>query len=336
LTGQGKETKEALAKIVEADPENAVVWNDRGDFYLERREYAKALADYSRAIELKPDFAEAWWDRGFAYTELHQHDKAIADCTKAIELAPKDVRAWSNRGFVYNKFHEYDKAIADCTKAIELNPKYADPWINRGWAYRDLQEYDKALDDLNKAIELDSGWRAKAWNIRSMAYLRLRQYDPTDPIIQSNLALLLANRPEANVRDPKRAVQLAEKAVKGAPKEPHVWTTLGIARYRAGDWKGATQALEEAIKLLRATRGFNRCVGRSLFFLAMARQQLGQGQEARQAYDRALTWLEANRKTVQETPWLADELHRWQTEAEQLLKQRPEKKQEPPAEAPRR
>ena len=109
-----------------------------------------------------------------------------------------------------------------------------------------------------------------------------------------------------------------------------------MARYRAGDWKGATQALEEALKLLQATRGFHRCVGRSLFFLAMARQQLGQGPEARQAYDRARAWLATNRKTVQETPWLVDELHRWQTEAKQLLKQRPDQKQEPPAQAPRR
>jgi hypothetical protein len=109
-----------------------------------------------------------------------------------------------------------------------------------------------------------------------------------------------------------------------------------MARYRAGDWKGATQALEEALKLLRATNGFDRGVGRSLLFLAMAQQQLGQGPEARQAYDRALTWLEANRKTVQGTPWLADELRRLQTEAEQLLKQRPDQKQKPPAQAPRR
>ena len=116
----------------------------------------------------------------------------------------------------------------------------------------------------------------------------------------------------------------------------YFWTTLGMARYRAGDWKGATQALEEALKLSQATRGFDRSVGRSLFFLAMAQKQLGQGQEARQAYDRALTWLETNRKTVQETPRLADEVRRSQTEAEQLLKQRPDQKQKPPAEAPRR
>jgi hypothetical protein len=64
-----------------------------------------------------------------------------------------------------------------------------------------------------------------------------------------------------------------------------------------------------------------RGVGRSLLFLAMAYQQLGHRRESRQTYDRALAWLEMNRKALREIPWLADELRRFQTEAGELLKQ---------------
>ena len=176
-----------------------------------------------------------------------------------------------------------------------------------------LREYDKTLTDWNKAVALE----------------------PTNLVAQSNLAWLLATCPEAKFRDPKRAVELAVNAVKGAPKEAPFRTTLGLARYRAGDWEGAARDLEEALKLLQATRGFDRCVGRSLLFLAMAQQRLGQGQQARQTHDRALAWLQANRKTVDGTPWLADELRRWQTEAEELLNERLEKKR-PAAQAPGR
>ena len=290
----------------------------------------------------------AWYNRGSAYNELHQYDKAVTDFSKVIELDPKHVRAWTNRGVAYNELHQYEKAIADLTKATELDPKNGTVWRNRGYAYSELHQYDKAVTDFSKVIELDPN-SAPAWNDRGVAYLRLRQYDkaladfkktlelaPTDPVGQNNLAWLLAACPEAKLRDPTRAVQLAENIVKGAPGQALFRTTLGVARYRADDWKGAALTLEEALKLLQATHGFDRGVGRSLFFLAMAQHRLGHGKEARQAYDRARAWLETNRKTVQGTPWLAEELRRWQTEAEELLKQRPEKKHEPPAEAPRR
>src|SRR5262249_49329879 len=161
--------------------------------------------------------------RGQAYTDLHQSDKALADYSKAIELDPKNAAAWHNRGYAYKELHQYDKAVADLNKAIELDPKDAIPWNNRASAYLRLREYDKEIADWNKAVALE----------------------PTNLMAQNNLAWLLATCPEAKFRDPKRAVQLAENAVKGAPKQAFVWTTLGLARYRAGDWEGAARALQE-------------------------------------------------------------------------------------------
>jgi uncharacterized protein HemY len=64
----------------------------------------------------------------------------------------------------------------------------------------------------------------------------------------------LATSPDSKFRDPKRAVELAKKAVKLAPKEGNYWNTLGVAQYRASDWKEAIAALEKSIELLRATR----------------------------------------------------------------------------------
>ena len=51
----------------------------------------------------------------------------------------------------------------------------------------------------------------------------------------------------------------------------------------------------------------------------MAQQQLGSTKEARQVYDRALEWLESNRKALESTPWAGVELRRFQAEAEEVL-----------------
>ena len=65
----------------------------------------------------------------------------------------------------------------------------------------------------------------------------------------NELAWLLATDPNPNARDPGRAVNWAKKAVELAPNEGNFWNTLGVAHYRAGDWKAALEALEKSMKL---------------------------------------------------------------------------------------
>jgi tetratricopeptide (TPR) repeat protein len=333
-----------LTKAVELDQKDVDAWIDRGRAYNGLHQYEKAIADFSKAIELDPKNTGAWFGRGTAYHELHQYDKAIVEHSKAIEFDANNAVAWYWRGLAYQGLHQYDKAIVDYSKAIDLGLKNAWLWYWRGNAYNELHQYEKAIADFSKAIELDPKL-ALAWNNRGIAYYRLPQSDkavsdfakalglePKNPLFQNNLAWLLATCPEAKLRDPKRAVELAAAAVKtqpkeavpvkAQPKEAAYWTTLGVARYRAGDWKGTTEDLQNALKLFQGACGFQRGVGRSLFFLAMAHHQLGHRQEARQTYDRALAWLETNRKALREIPWLANELRRFQIEAAELLKQR--------------
>jgi tetratricopeptide (TPR) repeat protein/WD40 repeat protein len=257
----------------------------------------KAEEACSRALELGAKNVGVRLACARIHAELHQYDKALADFTNAIDLDPKSAAAWEWRASVYFLLHQYENAVADLNKAIELDPKNAVTRNNRGVAHFRLGEWEKALADYSKALELE----------------------PDKPDAQNNLAYCLATCPETKLRDPKRAVELAQKAAKTAPKDGNVWVTLGAARYRTDDWKGAMAALQEAEKLLQPQSGFQKGVGRALFFQAMAQQELGNAKVAGQAYDRALQWLETNRKALEEDPPLAEELRRFQAEAEELL-----------------
>src|SRR5262249_23968031 len=68
----------------------------------------------------------------------------------------------------------------------------------------------------------------------------LQQEDVT---ARNDLAWLLATSPDEKVRDVRRAVELARRAVEQAPTQATFWNSLGVARYRAGDWKGSMEAL---------------------------------------------------------------------------------------------
>jgi tetratricopeptide (TPR) repeat protein/tRNA A-37 threonylcarbamoyl transferase component Bud32 len=132
------------------------------------------------------------------------------------------------------------------------------------------------------------------------------------PWAMSYLAWLLANSPESSGdRDPTRAVELAKKAVAASPQEASFWHTLGVAHYRAGDWKAAMTALEKSMELPT-----NPWVGRidstDKLFLAVTHWQLGHHDQARHWYDQAISWMEARKRRD-------PELLRFRAEAAALL-----------------
>ena len=104
----------------------------------------------------------------------------------------------------------------------------------------------------------------------------------------NSLAWLLASLPQQG--NPAEAVKLAANAVKLEPAQSSCWTTLGIAHYRAGQWKEAIKALKKSDEL----HTLDNRIPFNGFFLAMAHWQLGDKVEARRCYDRAVAWMENN------------------------------------------
>ncbi|MEM6496552.1 MAG: tetratricopeptide repeat protein, partial [Pseudomonadota bacterium] len=60
------------------------------------RDFAKAVADYSRLVQLMPENADAYNNRGYAYHQLGDRARAIADYRKALELNPALVQPREN------------------------------------------------------------------------------------------------------------------------------------------------------------------------------------------------------------------------------------------------
>jgi serine/threonine protein kinase/uncharacterized protein HemY len=126
-----------------------------------------------------------------------------------------------------------------------------------------------------------------------------------NPEAQNYLAWVLANFPDARLRDPALAVQLAESATRRQPRVPTFWTTLGMARYRAGDWPAAVDALERSLRLRKEGDPF------AGLFLAMAHWQNGDKDQARKWFQQGVEWM---RNDPQH-----EELPRYRAEAAELL-----------------
>jgi eukaryotic-like serine/threonine-protein kinase len=148
----------------------------------------------------------------------------------------------------------------------------------------------------------------KGWLDEAVACFReALRLKPDFPRAHHNLVWLLVTWPRPRLRDRARAVALARKAVELAPKEGNFWNTVGVAHYRAGDWKAAVAALERSVRL--------RAGGDSAdFFLAMARWRLGDKEQARVWYGKTVAWMDQHSwKDPEQTPFRAEatQLSRW-------------------------
>src|SRR5262249_39790166 len=88
-----------------------------------RKEYDKAITDYSEVIKLDPRNVGADIARGVAHHHRKEFDQAIADNEAVLRIDPKDALALSNRGNAYGGKGDYARAIRDNEEALRLNPK---------------------------------------------------------------------------------------------------------------------------------------------------------------------------------------------------------------------
>jgi serine/threonine protein kinase/Flp pilus assembly protein TadD len=288
--GRLDEARAAFRQAIELKPDYAVAHVMLSTIFLDKGEPDKVIAACRDALKVKPDDLEAQWNIGVAQVCMGQNAEALTVWDHILGIKPDFIETHFNRASQESlrnwhdwavslqqaarhlKANEHAQALTDYSKSIELKAGCPDGWFNRGVCYMVLKEWDKALSDFSKAIELN----------------------PKHAGSLNNLAWLLATCADLQLRDPQRAVELANKAVELAPKEWTHWNTLGAAHYGAGNWKEAVAALEKSMELHKGGDS------NDWFFLAMANWQLGKDEKARLWYEQAVAWMDKNQPQNEE------------------------------------
>jgi len=171
-------------QTIKQNPQKIIAYIRRGRLLSQRGEFARALADFDKAIQLDaersaeqskasaktekdPSTAEiqrdprpwfenfrpgaAYIDRGRTYILQDDNDRAIADFTKAIQLDPEGASAYNHRGVAYAGKLDFDSAIADFDKALQFDPLLKNAHANRGLAFS--RKGDEARARADFAIE---------------------------------------------------------------------------------------------------------------------------------------------------------------------------------------
>lgn len=159
----------AYSKVLEMEPMNPAIYNNRGNVYRDKGQFDEAIRDYNEALRINPKYETALCNRGKTYYYMGDYEAAMSDYNEAIRLSPQYSFAYDGRGMIYKTKGQIDEAIDDFSKSISINQRYLPAFNNRGICYREKKQYDAAINDFNQAIQLNPR-NHEAYNNRAMVY----------------------------------------------------------------------------------------------------------------------------------------------------------------------
>jgi serine/threonine protein kinase/Flp pilus assembly protein TadD len=207
--------------------------------------------------------------------EVQAHQEDLARCLNSLAFIQK------NAGQFAEAEKRYRRALAIRQRLNERFPDQPSIWIDLASSYTQLGDL---LHQLRRLPEAAESYR----EVRT-AYQAVLKLEPDNSDVLRTLPWFLATCPDPHFRDAAEAVALAKKAVSLVPQDGELWNNLGLAHYRAGDWKSTMAAMTKSMEFREGGDSSE------WFFLAMACWQLGNKQDARKWYDQAIEWMDKHK-----------------------------------------
>ena len=209
-------------------------WRRRkGMVYLENGNYPAAVREFKAVLAVNPT-AHGYYDLGHAWHKAGNLTKAVENYQKALSLKADFPLALSNLGAAFLQQGRFDESIRALKKALEIKAGYTSAAYNLFNIYKLEGEYASALAVLREA----------------------KQHNPEDINLTTQLAWTLATIPEANLRNGKEAVSLAESVCRETNyQDPVKLDALAAAYAETGQFNKAIKTAKNAHQLaLKARR----------------------------------------------------------------------------------
>jgi tetratricopeptide (TPR) repeat protein len=257
-------TDEAIAAFDAATklaPESPAPYQHRGEIYREKKEYGKAIAEFTKVLELQPGDVLPLVHRAEAYLFDGKLEEALADADAVLEKQ-QIVAAHRLRGEILAQLNRLDEAIEEMEQLTKSVPNQPELKIQLAMYYLINKQPREAISEYDDVLLLDPE-NFLALRSRGDAYLNVGQHaeaiadfekalkiEPEDTTILNNLAWVLATSPQGDLRDGKRAVELATKACELTEyKLPHILSTLAAAFAESGNFDNAVEWSQKAVAM---------------------------------------------------------------------------------------
>ncbi|HMA30852.1 MAG TPA: tetratricopeptide repeat protein, partial [Casimicrobiaceae bacterium] len=254
------EAEGACRKALELDPSREETELALGRLYRTSGRYEQAEATYRNLVARRPRDADVYIGLGWALDGEGQKPAAEQAFRKAVAVEPGYWGAHSALGlFLFGSGRAGD-AVAELRRTTELVPESASAFSNLGAALMLAVRLKEAANAFERSLAIAPSRSAQA-NLGTLYYLlgnyplAVQHYKSAellasqDPSIIGNCADALwqmpSRREEAHA-EYRRAIELAQDALKVNPSDAVTWAQLAYYSDRNGDREQATRAQARA------------------------------------------------------------------------------------------
>jgi tetratricopeptide (TPR) repeat protein len=235
---------EALAdfnKALAMQPRDPMSLLQRAEISLARKDIKAAKRDFKSATKLAPQLAQmdqAIYVRCLIAIEEGRMSDAIRDMKILVARDPENSLRQVQLANLYLADERPRLAIESMTTVLDREPENTAVLRSRGDALLAVGDHEEAISDFQRALKFIE-----------------KDADATDAEmygILNNLSWVMATSPNDEVRDGKRAVEYAKRAVEITEESmPHILSTLAAAHAENGNMEKAIQWSTKAVELGR-------------------------------------------------------------------------------------
>lgn len=229
-----------LDKALELDPQNFRALILRCNLHMVESNFDKARKDVRTMLAANPRLALPYELRSqIASSEAAQakedgkktmarmkFSEAARDMRLLLQNDPNNHRWRLQLAAIYSSDDQPRRAIREISKILIKDEDNWTAYRSRGDAYLSIGEHQKAVGDYEAALKLS----------------------PKNSGVLNNLAWVLSTSPKDEVRDGKRAIELARMACEETQYEAaHILSTLASAYAEIGDFETARKWAKKAV-----------------------------------------------------------------------------------------
>jgi|GEM_PF-1703191 len=207
-----------LDEALHRAPDDPVTYQILGTCYRRVGKPDQALASFRKALELDPDLVPARAALASVLAEQGDLDGAIRALGTILENHPDRFGLHLARADLQLRAGRPEKAVPDLARAVELRPSDVPARLTEHAVLARLGRYGEARDVLEQGLAANAGNAA----------------------LSDALARLLALCPDETVRDPARALTLADTTYRAESTPDHA-VTLALALAANGRFEEAAQ-----------------------------------------------------------------------------------------------
>ncbi len=256
MSGDSETELTLLNKAIALESEFAGYFINRGNIYIDRRDFTLALTDLNTAIALDRKDPVAYFNRGRTFLEMEQYEKSTQDFLQARKLGDNDWKLEMNLGNAYKGMGKYKEALAAYNKALQLDPGNTKVKNNLALLYSEMGDTGRSSATYRDAQQSAEDGHIALYN-QALDLMRHSDFDKAMPLLLRALEIKQDFAEAANQLGlcyiAKKQFILAEqtltKAITTHPEDQVLYANRARAHIGLNDFVSAEKDYMQALKV---------------------------------------------------------------------------------------